>query len=211
MQKKSAIALIAVLSSTVASAGEFIVGGNLGIASGGQDAASLNDQLEENGFVAKASTSGDIRTGWQTYVSYQHQADWGLELAYVDLGAATVSFYDIEEPIDELLAGIGDIHPRSAQGAKLSLTYRFELNKKLQLQVELGGFDWSTEYTLQGEDIDGVVYSREVKQQGTNATTGAGLVHKLTNNISAHLDWDYYWIDEESINLFSLGASYRFY
>jgi hypothetical protein len=196
----------------VASAGKFNVGANIGVATGGQNAASLNDQLVEAGIEPNASTSGDIRTGWQSYITYQHEAGWGIELAYVDLGKATVDFEGIEAPIDELIdAGIGNSHPRTAKGAKLSATYRFELNKKLQLQAKLGGFDWDADYTLQGYTSGGELVSRDIEQSGTDLSVGAGLVHTLTNTVSAHIDWDYYPIDEESVNIFTLGISYWFY
>lgn len=211
MSLKSASLLLGLLSCTATSAGNFVFGGNMGIATGGEDAASLNDQLQENNIDATASTNGDIRTGWQSYIAYQHEAKWGIEFAYVDLGEATVSFEGIEEPVDELLDKIGDNHPRSAQGIKLSATYRYELNKKLQVQGKLGGFDWDSEYTLYGFTADGEPAYRKIKQSGTNVSVGAGLVHKLTNNLSAHLDWDYYSIDTEAVNLFTLGASYQFY
>jgi len=211
MRVKAAVLLISLMSSVSVSAGQFVIGGNIGVATGGENAASLNDQLEANGFTAEASTTGDIRTGWQTYIAYQHEMKWGIQLAYVDLGEATVRFDGIEVPIDELLDGIGDNHPRSAQGVKLSATYHYDLNKKLQLQGRLGGFDWDTEYTFDGVNVDGDPVSRKIKQEGTNVSVGAGLVHTLTNYLSAHLDWDYYSIDEEAVNMFTLGISYRFY
>lgn len=212
MRIKSAVLLIGLLNCAPVSAGKFNVGANLGVATGGQNAASLNDQLQEIGIEPSASTNGDIRSGWQTYISYQHEAQWGLELAYIDLGEASVSFEGIEAPIDELIdAGIGNNHPRTAKGIKLSATYRFELNKKLQLQTKLGGFDWESDYILAGFTVDGVPVSRNLKQSGTNMSVGAGLVHTLTNHLSAHIDWDYYLIDEESVNIFSLGMSYWFY
>lgn len=209
--KKIAVLLLAMLlSGKLAYAGSFIIGGNFGIATGGEDAASLNNQLKEKGFTATATTSGDIRTAWEAYTMYQFLPRWGIELAYVDLGEATISFNGIEDDIGVILDGIGDNQPRSAQGVKLALTYRFELNKNLQLQSKLGVFDWETSYTFSGTRVTGEVVRRDVNLSGKDISFGLGLVHKLTNNISAHLDWDFYTIDTEVINMFSFGASYLF-
>ena len=205
------VSLAGLLACSSVHAGNFIVGGNFGIATGGEDAASLNKQLEDQGIDATATTNGDIRSAWQTYITYQFLPRWGVELAYVDLGEATISFSGIDQDIDDILDKIGDNHPRSAQGVKLSATYRFELNKSLQLQSKLGVFDWETDYTFSGVKDTGELVSREVNLSGTDASVGLGLVHKLTNNVSAHLDWDFYSIDGEVVNLFTFGASYRFY
>lgn len=205
------VIMAGLLSCQSAHAGSIIAGGNFGIATGGQDAASLNNALEDSGVTAKASTSGDIRTAWQAYLTYQFLPSWGLELAYVDLGEATITFEGIDESIGDILDKIGDNHPRSAQGVKLSATYRLELNKNLQLQTKLGAFSWDTEYTFSGTDpLTGQFESRKVNLDGTDVSFGLGLVHKLTNEISAHLDWDFYSIDKEVVNTFGFGVSYMF-
>ena len=210
MKIVSLVVLTGVLSCNSVYAGSFIFGGNFGIATGGENATSLNNQLEDKGFTAKATTSGDIRTAWQTYVTYQFHPKWGIELAYVDLGEATISFTGIEDDIGDILDGIGDNHPRSAQGVKLAATYRFELNKNLQLQGKLGVFNWQTNYTFSGKKVTGELVKRDVSLSGSDISFGLGLVHKLSNNISAHLDWDFYSIDREVVNMFSFGVSYLF-
>jgi hypothetical protein len=197
------------LSCTPVMAGNFVIGGSVGIATGGEDVASLNEQLEDAGFTATASTSGDIRTSYKVSLGYHLDSKWGLDLAYVDLGEATVSFTGIEVPIDELLEGIGDIHPRSAEGARLSLLYQYELNKSMHVQFLLGVFDWETSYSLSGADVNGNLVSREITQVGTSLSTGIGLVHRLTNDMSWHIDWDFYSIDNEPINVFYFGVSYK--
>jgi len=205
--------VVGLLSCTPVIAGKFVIGGSVGIATGGEDVASLNEQLEDAGFTAKASTSGDIRTSWKASIGYHLDSKWGLDLAYVNLGEATVSFTGIEVPIDELLDGIGDIHPRSAEGPKLSILYQYELNKSMHVQFLLGIFDWETSYTLSGPrppEQGGGIISREITQVGTELTTGLGLVHRLTNDMSWHIDWDFYSIDNEPINVFSFGISYKF-
>jgi hypothetical protein len=192
-------------------AGGIIIGGNYGIATGGEDAASLNNALAGQGIDAKASTSGDIRTAWQAYLTYQFLPSWGIELAYVNLGEASITFEGIDQSIEDILEKIGDSHPRSAQGVKLAATYRFELNKNLQLQSKLGAFFWDTEYTFSGTDpLTGQFSSRTVTIDGTDVSFGLGLVHKLTNEISAHLDWDFYSLDKEFVNTFGFGVSYMF-
>ncbi|RLA42751.1 MAG: hypothetical protein DRR06_13760 [Gammaproteobacteria bacterium] len=210
------VPLIGLLVCSPLHAGGFIVGGSYGIATGGEDAASFNNELRDQGLDIPegegATTSGDIRTAWQAYVTYQFFSSWGVELAYVDLGEATVDFGGIDEPIDAIFDVIGDIHPRSAQGVKLSATYRVELNKNLQLQSKLGVFSWETEYFFSGVTPPPAnkLLTRAINLSGTDVSLGLGLVHKLTNNVAAHLDWDFYSIDGEVVNLFTFGASYKF-
>lgn len=209
MYKKFLGLLLGLLSSTYVVAGDYIIGASVGVASGGEDVTSLNDQLFEAGFTAAASTSGDIRTAFKIYGGYNFESNWGVNLAYVDLGEATVGFTGLDVPIDELLDGLGEIHPRSAQGVKLSATYLRELNKSMHIQVALGIFDWSTSYTIGGLTVDGDLVGREINQNGTSVSTGLGLVHRLTNNMSWHLDWDFYAIESEPVNVFLFGVSYK--
>ena len=210
MREVLMVTLAGLLTCSSVHAGSFIIGGNFGVATGGKDAASLNNELESKGIIATATTSGDIRTAWQAYLTYQFHPRWGVELAYVDLGEATISFSGIDQDIGDILDKIGNNHPRSAQGIKLAATYRFELNKSLQLQSKLGAYSWETNYTFSGLTPTGVPVSRSISLNGTDISFGLGLVHKLTNTISAHLDWDFYTIEGEVINMFSFGASYLF-
>ena len=203
--------LFGLLHISSVNAGGFVLGSNYGIATGGENAASLNAQLQANGIIATASTSGDIRTAWQGFVAYQPFPGWGVELAYVDLGEATISFGGIDQDIGDILDKIGDNHPRSAQGPKLSASYRFVLNKSLQLQSKLGVFSWESDYTFGGVTDMGEPVSRDVHLSGTDVSFGFGLVHNLTNDVSAHLDWDSYSIDGEAVNMFTLGVSYLFH
>jgi hypothetical protein len=214
MRKILVLMLAGLLSSPSVNAGGLIFGGNFGIATGGQDAESFNNQLRGLGLNIPegqgATTSGDIRATWLVYTTYQFLPKWGVELAYVDLGQATVDFSGIDEPIDVIFDAIGDIHPRSAQGVKLSATYRFALNNSLQLQSKLGLFNWQTDYFFNGVTPEGEFKSKTLNISGTDVSLGLGLAHKLTNEISAHLDWDFYSIDGEVINTFTFGASYIF-
>lgn len=211
MKKVLMVSLAGLLTCSSVNAGGIILGGNFGIATGGKDAASLNKELQSRGITATATTSGDIRTAWQAYITYQFLPSWGVELAYVDLGQATISFSGIDQNPGDILDQIGDNNPRSAQGEKLSVTYRVELNRNLQLQSKLGVYSWRTGYTFSATDNNnGELITREFTLSGTDASFGLGLVHKLSNNISAHLDWDFYSIDGEVINMFAFGASYLF-
>ncbi len=214
MKIVSMIMLTGLLTCSSANADGLIFGGNFGIATGGEDAESFNEQLRDLGLNIPdgqgATTSGDIRATWQLFATYQFLPHWGVEVAYVDLGEATVDFSGIDEPIDEIFDVIGDLHPRSAQGVKLSLTYRFALNNSLQLQSKLGVFSWETDYFFSGTTPQGDFISRTISISGTDISLGLGLVHKLTNEVSAHLDWDLYTIDSEVVNTFMFGASYLF-
>lgn len=203
--------LAGLLTCPSVQAGDFIIGGNFGISTGGENAASLQKALDAKGIEAQASTSGDIRTGWQAFLAYQFLQRWGVELAYVDLGEATIEFSGIDQDIEDILNKIGSNHPRSAQGTKLSATYRFELNKNLQLKSKLGVFDWETNYTFGGVNDSGELITKDINLSGTDITFGLGLVHKLSDNVAAHLDWDFYSIDAEVVNLFTFGVSYRFW
>jgi len=204
------VLLSGLLSCTPVMAGSFSAGAGIGVATGGEDASSLNQQLIDSGFTASASTSGDIRTSWKTFIAYHFDEKWGVNLSYIDLGEATVSFSGINVPIDVLLGSIGEIHPRTAQGTKLSVSYQHQLNKSMHVRALLGVFDWDASYSLNGVNSAMQPVTRKVEQMGTDVSVGFGLVHRLTNDMSWHIDWDFYEIDSEPVNVFSFALSYKF-
>jgi OOP family OmpA-OmpF porin len=196
-----------------AGAGEWSVGASLGWAQGDTGTGDLNKELASSGLDASATSSDDTRSAWRLYFGYDYTPNWGVEAAYVDLGDVETTFSGTTTDIDAFLGASDDVHPNTAQGWQLSGVYRRALGLLPQLQAtaRLGVLAWTSEYTLKGGTT-----SRTVDESGTDLSFGLGLELGLDRlawmppGFFAHLDWDRYDIDEEPIDLLSLGLSYRF-
>jgi hypothetical protein len=173
----------------------------------------LSRELAARGLDARATSSDDARGGWQLHFGYDYTPNWGVEVAYVDLGEVETTFKGTASDIDAFLSSSSDIHPNTAQGWQLSGIYRHPLDYLPQLEAtaRLGVLSWSSEYSLHG-----VSASRTVDESGTDLSYGLGLALGLDAlawmpaGFVASLDWDRYDIDGEPLDMLSLGLSYRF-
>jgi len=193
------------MTGNIVQAKGWVIGGNLGVATGDDARSSLSNQLSDNGINTTVNSSGSSRAGWQLFTAYQFTAALGVEVAYVDLGEVDVSFTGSASSIDAFISSIDNIGSDTAQGFRLSATYHYELAEKLKLQGRLGVFRWDNEYIYYGDSI-----IKKFKNSGSDISFGLALEHVLTDSVSANLAWDHYVLDSETANLFSLGLSYRF-
>lgn len=188
-----------------AQAGDWIVGGNLGMARGDSSASELDNQLAAQGLDASASSADDNRGAWQLYAAYDYTPRWGVALGYVDLGKVTTRFSGTTAGIDTFLASSSDIHPQTAQGWQLAGRFRYPLDEHSALRAQLGAFAWKSDYTLATASA-----SRRVTRSGTSASAALGVEHTVWRHTALHLDYARYAIDGEPVAVLSLGMSYRF-
>jgi len=193
------------MTGNIVQAKGWIIGGNLGVATGDDARTSLSNQLSDNGINTTANSSGSSRVAGQLFTAYQFTSALGVEVAYVDLGEVDVGFTGSAPSIDAFISSIDNIGSDTAQGFRLSASYHYKLADKLRLQGRLGVFFWDSEQIYYGESL-----VKKFKNSGSDISFGAALERVLTEKISANLAWDHYIIDSEAVDLFSLGLSYKF-
>ena len=206
-------ALASLLLGNEAMAGMWSVGGSLGWATGDTGSGELNRDLAASGLDAKVSSSDDTRGTWQVYLGYDYTENWGVEVAYVDLGEVETTFSGTAADVDAFLASSAEVHPNTAQGWQLSGVYRHPLKYLPQFRAvaRVGVFVWASEYTLKGNTV-----SRNVDEDGIDPSFGLGLelgldrIDWMPQGFVTHIDWDRYEVDGEAVDALSLGLSYRF-
>ena len=196
------IALLSAVGS--ASAGEWVVGASYGVANGDSSAGELNSQLAAMGLDATASSPDDSRGAWQAYLGYNYMPQFGVEIGYVDLGEVSTVFSGTATDIDTFIASAGDIHPLTAQGWKLSGTYRHPLGKGVIGAASIGAFAWKSDYTLSTTTV-----SRDFYSSGIDPVIGLGVEYEVYLDTYLHADYEFFDIDGEDISMFSVGVSYR--
>jgi len=200
------ITLMFINGSTLA--GQWMVGGGLGIAWGGEDSAELNNDLLDRGINATISDVDSNRIMMQIFAGYEYLPRWGVELGYVDLG-------DVSATINGTITGVNDyfeigqdIYPQTATGWQLSSVYRYAVSGSLQLTGRVGVFSWTTDYTLETNTV-----AQDVNEKGTDIIYGVGLESGRwikQGGIISQLNWERYSINGEAINVLVFGVSYRF-
>ena len=193
------------LPLTQALAGEWVVSGTLGKATGDTNASQLDNQLEAQGLTATASSNDDNRNTWQLSLGYDFAPNWGVEFGYVDLGQVETTFSGTTGDINSFLNSVSTIHPQSAQGWRVGGVYRQSIAEKSWLLLRGGMLNWHSDYTLSTASV-----SRNVSASGNSATYGIGVEVEVMTNTRAGVNYDRYDIDGESISDYSAGVSYRF-
>ncbi|MDH5517900.1 MAG: hypothetical protein OEY36_08825 [Gammaproteobacteria bacterium] len=186
---------------------KWTIGMSLAGMSGTSQDDSLNNQLENSGLNATASSPGSIRLIWQLFASYHFSSEWSAELAYLDLGKAETSFTGTAVDIDTFLNSAQEIHPQTAQGFVLSANHFFAIDHDTRLKLRAGMYSWAADYTLQGDTA-----SRSVKQSGTDISFGASIVFGRcykTGTLS-YISFEQTTVDETDFPLLGFGFGYCF-
>lgn len=184
--------------------GDWTVAGSLGRAQGDSGASELNSQLAATGLDATASSTEDNRTAWQLTLGYRYSPRWGVELGYVDLGKVKTAISGTTSDVNTFLASAREIHPQTAQGVQLSGVFRYPLSERFGAKARLGGFSWSSDYTLSTPTA-----AHKVSSYGNSVVAGVGVEYAALRNTALYLDYDRYSIDGEPISVIAFGISYR--
>jgi len=206
IQIVSLATLLFINGSTLA--GQWMVGGSLGMALGSVDSGELNNELVVRSINATISGVDNSRIMTQIFAGYEYTSRWGVELGYVDLGDVSASINGTSTGIDDYFSIGQDIYPQTATGWQLSSIYRYPVSGSLQLTGRVGVFNWTTDYTLE-TNTD----SQDVSDDGTDIVYGVGVESASwikQGGIVSQLNWDRYSINGEIIDVLAVGVSYRF-
>jgi len=200
--------IILLLINSSALAGQWMVGGSLGMAWGNASGGELNDQLLSRGINATINNIDSNRIMAQIFAGYEYLPRWGVELGYVDLGDVSASINGTITGVNDYFARGQDIYPQTATGWQLSSVYRYPVSGSLQLTGRVGVFNWTTDYTLESNTV-----SQDVNEDGTDISFGMGLESASwikQGGIVRQLNWERYSINGENIDVLTIGVSYRF-
>ena len=209
MKRISIVAFIALLFISGSSlAGQWMIGGSLGIAWGSADSGELNNELVGRSINATISDIDNNRFMTQIFAGYEYMSRWGIELGYVDLGDVSASINGTITGINDYFATGQDIYPQTATGLQLSSVYRYPVSGSLQLTGRVGVFNWTTDYILETNTV-----SQNVSEDGTDIIYGIGVESGSwikQGGIVSQLNWERYSINGETIDVLAIGVSYRF-
>jgi OOP family OmpA-OmpF porin len=139
----------------------------------------------------------DTDTAFKIFGGYQVNANFGVELGYVDLGEVSAS-----HPV----FGSGKIE---AKGIELVGVLAFPINQQFSVFGKLGVFRW---------DVDASGFgSPSESETGTDVTFGFGAKYNFTKNFGLRLEWQRYndvgdenTTGKDDVDYFGASIIYKF-
>jgi OmpA-OmpF porin, OOP family len=136
-------------------------------------------------------------TGWKLFGGFMFNRNFGVELAYVDLGKA--SYSGVFGPLP-VTGGSVEVTGFNVAGiAAIPVTDAFSLFGKL------GIYSWEAEAK---DTTAGFPFSDTF--DGNDLFFGAGISYSFTRNLSLRGEWERFKLDDVDADLLSVGFVYRF-
>jgi OOP family OmpA-OmpF porin len=127
---------------------------------------------------------------------YQFSRNFGLELAFVDLGEAGYSGTFQGLPVTG-----GTV---KTSGLNFSVVGTWPLNASFDFFGKVGAFSWESK----ASDVTaGVPFSE--KEDGTDLSFGLGVTYNMTKNFGIRAEWERFKA-VDNISLLSVGVAYKF-
>jgi len=182
------LVLSGLVAASQASAQGFYIGGSVGN-------SDIDDEIT-TGLITSGSVDGKD-TGFKIFGGYQFDQNFGVELAYVDLGKASYSGSFFGAPVTG-----GKVE---VWGLNISAVGTLPLNPSFSLFGKVGLFSWEAEAS---DVTGGVPFS--AKDDGADLSVGLGLSYNFTKNVSARVEWQRFMMDVADADLLSVGIVYKF-
>jgi hypothetical protein len=185
--KRTALVLAGLLAASEASAQGY-VGGSFG-------QGNLSD-----GIFAPLITSGRAdrdTTAFKLFGGLQLHPNFGVEIAYVDLGDASYSGSFFGLPVTG-----GKVE---ASGFNLSGVASFPASAAVSIFGKLGLFLWDLEAS---DTTGGLPFAASAG--GSDLSFGFGLDYRVSANWLLRAEWESFKLEDDSARLISIGIVYRF-
>lgn len=176
------------VAASQASAQGFYIGGSFGT-------SNIDDGNAVPGLITSGSVDG-TDTGMKFFGGYQFSRNFGLELAFVDLGKAGYSGTFQGFPVTG-----GTI---KTTGFNFSAVGIWPLNANFDIFGKVGAFSWESKAS---DVTGGAPFSG--KEDGTDLSFGLGVTYNMTKNFGIRAEWEQFKA-VDNISLLSVGVAYKF-
>jgi OOP family OmpA-OmpF porin len=181
------LVLSGLVAASQASAQGFYMGGSVG--------KSDFDDSNTTGLITSGTVDGKD-TGFKIFGGYQFNQNFGVELAYVDLGKASYSGFFGAAPVTG-----GTV---KTSGLNISAVGTLPLGSGFALFGKAGLFAWEAK----ANDVTGGVPFSE-KKDGADLSLGIGASYDFTKNFAIRAEWERFKAVGD-IDLLSIGVVYKF-
>jgi OOP family OmpA-OmpF porin len=170
-----------------------LVGFSLPVSADWYGAISFGEsELSEDVCAGLAGCSEDLKdTGWKLAVGNQLNTNAAVEFGYVDLGEASASAAGVTCKAD-------------AKGFQASLVGSLPTTNQFSFTGRVGLFRWDADGSCSG------AVSLSGSDSGTDLTFGVGVRYDMTKTVSLRGEWERFDVDDDDIDLLSLGLMFMF-
>lgn len=184
----------------------FYVGGNFGLTDGNDSGGKLENDLNRRtpaGRDVNVSLD-DTDLGFKAFVGYRFNSPFAIEVGFTSLEGPDSN---IDTPVVDgnLIADVRELHPLTGRGPTASfLAIPFERDR-LSTFAKLGFWYWEA-------DIDVRLGNTSVKNDpnGWDFIAGLGAQYRMFDELSARLEYERYFLDDNGVDMLSIGLTYRF-
>jgi OOP family OmpA-OmpF porin len=142
--------------------------------------------------VPGLTTCDDKDTALSIFGGYQFNRNFGLEIAYTDLGQASIS-------------GPGGAVKFEATGFEFSAVGTLPINQQFSIYGKLGFFMWDAE--AKG-NLVGLPFSGS--DDGTDLTYAIGVRWSFAKNLALQAQWQRYDVSDSDVDVIGVGLLFRF-
>ena len=194
-----AISMLSAVSVCCASEG-FYVGANIGQAS--YDATLSDFNVLDDGSIFSASLD-DSDTSFSLRLGYQLTPNIAFEGGFIDLGELTVN---ANSDWSGFLYEPGPVtFTITAEGLFFDVKGLLPLNEQFSLYGKLGLLKWDGTGTL-SDSTRGI----SVDDDGNDTFYGIGASFNATSKIALNLDYSFYNLDGDDVDVLSVGIQFGF-
>lgn len=184
--KKTLLAASMVAAVSLASANTYAAD-EMGGYVGGSFGKTTSDALDYLDAIAGVSVD-DSDTGYKVFAGYNFNANFAVEGFYADLGEISAT-----DGVDKISVDVDSLG--------VALLGKLPVGEKAEVFAKVGYQIWDAEMSENGTKI--------ADDDGSDVMYGIGAAYNI-NNVSIRAEYERFALDDEDVNLLSVGVAYNF-
>jgi hypothetical protein len=156
-----------------------------------------------------ATVGGSNRFGWRVFTGYRFTNYLAIHVGYTDLGEAQSRFVDNSIAIARM-PSFERTAVEAVRGVDVGLQLKVPVSDRVSLDVHGGKYYWHSTTRISGQWNEGYRGQARSTRHDSDTFVGAGMEVAVMNDLSATLGWTRYTVDTEPVELWTVGALYRF-
>ncbi|MBF0622611.1 MAG: outer membrane beta-barrel protein [Magnetococcales bacterium] len=184
--------------------GKWFMGAGLGLTLPGRDGDDITSDVSKAGYSGVKFQTDDVGMGGKVFGGYRFNENLGFEVGYVHLGERESTFSTAPDNTT-FTKTAASLHPLTAHGgyAEGVVTAPF---RALSFYGKLGAFAWTGSTEISNNA--GRTTTRD--SNGVDLVYGAGAQYNLGAGYGTRVEWERFSVEDEDINLVTLGLEATF-
>ena len=189
------------------------VGGAYGLTDGSKSDAELQDELSRNGHDTTVGGFDDNNHGWKAFIGYDLEGPFALELGYTwqEGPSSTITENTSSPNSSNLVRDVQLQHPIAGEGPTLSLVAYPYVCDDFAVFARVGMWYWKSQLDVTVVPATGsrtMVHAESSRD--LDPYVGLGGDYHVTEWLSARLEYERYFLNDDTVDMWSLGLLLKF-